>query len=397
MLIGKFLIQHSSFPIFLALSPTFSKIEPMLARLSVWRYFDIWLTAAVLLLTAYGILMIRSAVTGAPAFEGLPTQQIIWAVAGIIIMLVVAAIDYRVLTSSHWYIYAALVALLVFVVAAGQVNNDARRWIQVTSGFQIQPSEFGRIFITITFGQFLANRQKRINQFSNTITTLIYIGIPISLIFIQPDLGMSVLYIVIWFTMIWLAGLPMSHFATLAVISVIAAVIVYPNLADYQKARITTFVNPEEANPEDIFNIDQAEISVGSGGLWGKGFMQGTQSQLGFLRVQHTDFIFSMITEEMGLIFGSLIILSLMTFILMRILRAAALSPDPAGKYICTGIAAVLFFQTFVSVGMNLRLLPVTGLTLPFVSYGGSSLITLFLAIGVVQSVLMRHRKQEFG
>lgn len=369
----------------------------MLPRLSVWRYFDIWLTAAVLLLTAYGILMIRSAVTGAPAFEGLPAQQIVWAVAGIIIMLAVAAVDYRVLTSSHWYIYVILVASLIFVVAAGQINNDARRWIQVTSNFQIQPSEFGRIFITITFGQFLANRQKRISQFSNTIATLIYIGIPIGLIFIQPDLGMSVLYIVIWFVMIWLAGLPMAHFATLAVIGVMSAVIVYPNLADYQKARITTFVNPEEADEEDIFNIDQAEISVGSGGLWGKGYMQGTQSQLGFLRVQHTDFIFSMLTEEMGLVFGSLIVLILMGFILMRILRAAALSPDPAGKYICTGIAAVLFFQTLVSVGMNVRLLPVTGLTLPFVSYGGSSLITLFLAIGVVQSVLMRHRKQEFG
>jgi rod shape determining protein RodA len=251
--------------------------------------------------------------------------------------------------------------------------------------------------MAITFGQFLARRQKRIHQFSNTITTLIYVGIPVALIFIQPDLGMSILYLVLWFVMIWLAGLPLSHFLTLAVIGVIAAVTVYPNLADYQKARITTFVNPEEADDEDIFNIDQAEISIGSGGLWGKGYMQGTQSQLGFLRVQHTDFIFSMLTEEMGMIFGSLVVLSLMGFILIRILRAANMSPDPAGKYICTGIAAVLFFQTVVSIGMNVRLLPVTGLTLPFVSYGGSSLVTLFLAIGVVQSVLMRHRKQEFG
>ncbi len=369
----------------------------MFSKTSVWRHFDIWLIAAVLLLTAYGILMIRSAVTGAPAFQRLPGQQVVWAIVGIIITLVVAAIDYRYLTSSHWYIYIGLILSLIFVVAAGQINNDARRWIQVTTNFQIQPSEFGRILITVTFAQFLAHRQKRINRFSNTIATLVYVGIPVGLIFIQPDLGMSVLYLVIWFVMVWLAGLPLSHFVTIAVIGVVTAVIVYPNLADYQKARVTTFFNPEDANEEDIFNVDQAEISVGSGGLWGKGYMQGTQSQLGFLRVQHTDFIFSMLTEEMGLIFGSLVVLSLMSFILMRILRAASLSPDPAGKYICTGIAAVLFFQTFVSVGMNVRLLPVTGLTLPFVSYGGSSLITLFLAIGVVQSVLMRQRKQEFG
>lgn len=369
----------------------------MLDKTSVWRHFDIWLTAAVLLLTAYGILMIRSAVTGAPAFEPLPGQQFQFAMAGIIIMLVFASIDYRILTSAHWYIYLGLVLLLIFVVIAGQINNLAQRWIQVTPNFQIQPSEFGRIFIAITLGQFLARRQKRIHQFSNTIVTLIYVGIPVALIFVQPDLGMSILYLVIWFVMIWLAGLPLSHFLTLAVIGGIATVLVYPNLADYQKARITTFVNPAEADEEDIFNIDQAEISIGSGGLWGKGYMQGTQSQLGFLRVQHTDFIFSMLTEEMGLVFGSLVVLSLMGFILIRILRAANMSPDPAGKYICAGIAAVLFFQTVVSIGMNVRLLPVTGLTLPFVSYGGSSLVTLFMAIGVVQSVLMRHRKQEFG
>ena len=168
-------------------------------------------------------------------------------------------------------------------------------------------------------------------------------------------------------------------------------------MADYQQERITTFVNPEEADEDDIFNIEQAQISIGSGGWWGKGYLNGTQSQLGFLRVQHTDFIFSVVTEEMGLLFGSLVVLLLMGFILWRILRVAALTPDPAGKFICVGIATVIFFQTAVNIGMNVRVVPVTGLTLPFVSYGGSSLTTLFIAIGIVQSVLMRHRKQEFG
>ena len=372
----------------------------MLSPTSVWRHFDIWLTAAILLLTAYGILMIRSAVTGAPAFADLPAQQIQWTATGVVIMMAIASIDYRYLTSSHWYVYGGLVLSLVLVLFIGTstVGIGAERWLEVPgTGFLIQPSEFGRIFIAVTFGQFLANREKRIHRFSNTLITLLYVGIPVALIFVQPDLGMSILYLVIWFVMLWLAGLPLSHFIVLAMIGVVAAVTVYPNLADYQQDRITTFINPEEADEEDIFNINQAEISVGSGGLWGKGYMQGTQSQLGFLRVQHTDFIFSMLTEEMGLIFGSLVVLGLMGFILMRILRAAMISPDPAGKFICAGIAAVLFFQTIVSVGMNLRLLPVTGLTLPFVSYGGSSLVTLFMAVGVVQSVLMRHRKQEFG
>ncbi len=368
----------------------------MTERTSVWRYFDIWLAAAVLLLTAYGILMIRSAVTGAPALEGHPVRQLYWAAAGLVVMLVFAAIDYRYLASAHWYIYGLLVLALIFVVVAGQINNDARRWISL--GFiEIQPSEFGRVFIALTFSQFLASRRDRINRFSNTIVSLIYVGLPIGLIFLQPDLGMSLLFIVLWFVIIWLAGLPLSHFLILAALGILGGVLIYPNLADYQKARITTFLNPEAASPEDVFNVDQAVISVGTGGLFGKGYLQGTQSQLGFLRVQHTDFIFSVITEEMGLVFGAFVVLGLMGFILWRIIRVANITPDPVGKLACTGIAAILFFQTVVSVGMNVRIVPVTGLTLPFVSYGGSSLITLFMAIGVVQSILMRHRKQDFG
>jgi rod shape determining protein RodA len=315
-------------------------------------------------------------------------------------MLFLASIDYRILTSSHWYIYGTFVLSLALVLIIGVSNAGigAERWLQVPGvNFFLQSSEFGRIFIAITFAQFLANRQNHINQFSNTILTLVYIGIPMALIFFQPDLGMSLLFIVVWFVIIWLGGLPLSHFIILAVIGVASLFVIYPNLQDYQKERITTFVNPEAANEDYVFNINQAEISIGSGGWLGKGYGQGTQSQLGFLRVQHTDFIFSVIVEEMGLLLGALVVLGLMAFILLRILRVASLTPDPAGKYMCAGIAAILFFQTMVSVGMNVRILPVTGLTLPFVSYGGSSLITLFIAIGIVQSVLMRHRKQEFG
>ncbi|MFZ1400500.1 MAG: FtsW/RodA/SpoVE family cell cycle protein, partial [Candidatus Promineifilaceae bacterium] len=305
---------------------------------------------------------------------------------------------YRVLTSSHWYIYAGLILALILVLVAGALGNETRRWIEIPGiGIRIQPSEFGRIFLPVTFGQFLANRHSRMNQFSNTIISLIYVGVPIALIFVEPDLGMSVLYVSVWFVMIWLAGLPLSHFAILAVLGVGTIAAVFPFLAEYQQERITTFVNPEDADEDDIFNIEQAQISIGSGGWWGKGYLNGTQSQLGFLRVQHTDFIFSVVTEEMGLLFGSLVVVLLLGFILWRILRVAWLTPDMAGKFICVGIATVIFFQTAVNIGMNVRLVPVTGLTLPFVSYGGSSLTTLFIGIGIVQSVLMRHRKQEFG
>lgn len=367
----------------------------MQQRTSVWRYFDIYLAAAVILLSSYGVLMIRSAITGEPNFVGFEIRQAGFAMLGIVVMLIVASIDYRYFTSAHWYVYAFFIGLLALVLVLGQVNNSAQRWIPV-GPLLLQPSEFGRTFFAITFAQFLATRRRYMAQFSNTIITLAYFGVPLLLIFVQPDLGMTILYMVIWFVMMVMAGLRLSHFVTLFIIGAIAAVAAVPFLADYQLNRITTFVDPE-SDPEQAFNVDQAVISVGSGGWFGKGYMNGTQSQLGFLRVQHTDFIFSMISEEMGFFFGSAFVLLLLGFILFRILRVASLSPDPAGRYICVGIAGFLFFQTAVNVGMNIRLLPVTGLTLPFVSYGGSSLLSLYISIGVVQSVLMRHRKQEFG
>lgn len=364
-------------------------------RTSVWRYFDLWLTAAVILLTAYGVLMISSAITGAPAFADLARQQIIFAVFGFVIMLAVASIDYRIITSSHWYIYIGLLAALALVLIVGTLGNASRRWFDLGI-FNLQPSEIGRILMSVTFGQFLAQRQHLMNRFSNTILSLAYVGAMIALIFIQPDLGMSILFIVIWFVMMFMAGLPLRHFLTLAGAGLVGLVIVIPLLADYQRERLTAFINPE-AVPEQAFNIDQALISIGTGGWFGQGYLQGSQTQLGFLRVQHTDFIFSVITHEMGMIFGSAVVLGLIGVILLRILQVASMTTDPAGRFACVGIAGGIFFQTVVNVGMNVRILPVTGLTLPFVSYGGSSLVTMFLAVGVVQSIRMRHRKQEFG
>lgn len=192
----------------------------MFSRTSTWRYFDVWLVAAVLLLTAYGVLMIRSAITGAPAFAPLPAAQVRWAAIGFGIMLIFASVDYRVLTSIHWYIYLGLIAALIFVLVAGAFGNETRRWIQITPEIRIQPSEFGRVFLAVTFAQFLAHRRHKIHQFSNTITAVVYIAIPVALIFLEPDLGMSLVFLVLWFVMIWLAGLPLTHFMLLALIGI---------------------------------------------------------------------------------------------------------------------------------------------------------------------------------
>ena len=184
-------------------------------RTSIWRHFDLWLTAAVILLTVYGILMIRSAVTGAPAFEDLPQRQAAFAIVAAVILVAISALDYRILTSSHWYIYIGLVLALILVLIVGTIGNASRRWFDL--GFiNLQPSEIGRILLAVTFAQFLAQRQQFIGRFSNTLLALVYVGIPIAFIFIKADLGMSLLYLVMWFVMIFMAGLPVTHFGALA-------------------------------------------------------------------------------------------------------------------------------------------------------------------------------------
>lgn len=362
---------------------------------SVWRYFDVWLTTAVIVLTLYGVLMISSAITNVPNFVGFERRQLIWMALGLTAMFIMAAIDYRVLTSAHWYIYIGLVTLLALVPVIGESRNNVVGWIPL-GPLSFQPAELLRVLLPITLGKFLANRQHNMNKLSNTIASLVYIGIPIVLLFIQPDLGMSILIVVIWFGIIMLAGLPLRHFWILFFAGVILVAVAYPQLEPYQQARITIFLDPE-SDIEQSRNVTQAVISIGSGGWFGQGYRQGPQAQLGFLRVQHTDFIFAVISEEMGFFFGSLVVVGLIGFIILRVLRVASITRDPAGRYLCVGIATLLFFQTIVSVGMNVQLLPVTGLTFPFVSYGGSSLLTLYLGLGIVQSVLMRHRKQAFG
>ncbi len=362
-----------------------------------WKYFDIWLFGGVIILNLYGVLMIRSAVSGVTAWESYPQTQIMWMVIGLGFAFFFTLVDYRYLATMHWYIYIGLLLLLIYLLVSGQECNFTRRCISVGSRFAFQPSEFGRVFILISLSQIIVTRRKYMARFSNTILTLLYMLIPASLVFLQPDFGMSILFVSIWFVINWLAGLRISHFVILFVLGILSLLVLYPNLQPYQQERFATFINPQNADEEDLYNIVQSEISVGSGGLFGKGYFQGTQSQLGYLRVQHTDFIFSVIVEEMGLFFGALPILFLEGFILWRILKISLSTHDLVGTLISSGVAFILFFQMFVNVGMNLQLVPVTGLTLPFVSYGGSSLLTLYIGIGIVQSVSLRQRKQAFG
>ncbi len=276
---------------------------------------------------------------------------------------------------------------------AAELTAGTLRWLDFRL-FPVQPSEIAKIIIIIITAKILADRDGEMNKFRNLALSMALIAPPLALIFLQPDLGTTIIIAVVWLVMVLMGGIHLFHVGLLGLVALLASPVVWLTMADYQRDRVLLFVNPDQADP-GYFNIQQALISIGSGGLLGKGFSIGTQNQLHFLRVRHTDFIFSVIGEELGML-GALLLFALIFALIWRIMRAADLSGDPFGRLICVGIAALIFFQSFVNLGVNLGLLPVTGTPLPFVSFGGSSLFASLIALGLVQSVLMRRKTLDF-
>jgi rod shape determining protein RodA len=362
---------------------------------SFWRQFDYVLLGATIILVVFGILMIRSATTNAidPDLIRRVPDQIRYAIIGLGLIFVLAAVDYRLLGGMHVWLYLGMTGLLVLVLLLGQVGDaGAQRWIDV--GIRIQPSEIGKVLVIVTLGHHLSQRYHRLDRLTTILSSFLHIGVPTLLIFAQPDLGTAIVFIIIWLTLIWAAGLRLKHITLFVLAVILATPAIWSQMQPYQRERITTFLvrNPTEQRHGAEYNIRQAEISIGSGGFIGKGYANGTQSQLRFLRVRHTDFIFSVIAEEFGFL-GGVSVMALIAVILARIMRGARMAVDPLGSMICYGVASIIFFQTVVSIGMNLGMLPVTGLTLPFVSSGGTSLLSILAGIGLAQSVIIRRRR----
>jgi len=359
--------------------------------LQTWRRFDYVLLVAVLALVVFGIMMIDSATQDAiddDIISRVP-DQISFAIAGTVLLFVMAAIDYRLLGGVSQWLYLGMVLLLVIVLVFGvEGAGGARRWLNI--GIRIQPSEIGKLLIIISLSQFVADRYLNMNRLRTVFATMLHLAIPAALILSQPDLGTTIVYGVIWALIVWSAGLRLRHLALLISVGLLLLVLVYPVLRTYQRERIETFLQPDPGS-DAYYNIRQALIGIGSGGVFGKGYYVGSQNTGRFLRVRHTDFIFSVIAHEFGMV-GGVAVLGVFALVLARILRGAREASDPLGSMICYGVAAVIFFQTTVSIGMNLNLLPVTGLTLPFVSSGGTSLLFTMAGIGLVQSVIVRRR-----
>jgi len=357
----------------------------------LWRSFDWILLGTVIVLIVYGIAMISSATRGTTDLADYWRRQALFAGSGLIILLLVAVFDYRFYENLHRPLYMLTIALLVIVFVVGEITQGVQRWIGAQA---VQPSELAKIVVIIGLAKLLADRDGEMGQLRHLVLSLGYILVPMILIYLQPDLSTSLMLGLIWLAMILMAGVQVIHLGVLALAGVLATPVIWLTLQDYMRQRILLFLDPQ-ANPDDYYNIQQALISIGSGGWLGKGFGNGTQSQLHFLRVRHTDFIFSVIGEELGLL-GAIVLFALFTILLWRILRVAAIAQDPFGRLICVGVAIVIFAQTGVNIGVNLGVLPVTGLPLPFVSYGGSSLWTFLIALGLVESVAMRHKKLDF-
>lgn len=364
-----------------------------------WRYFDFALLAVMLILASFGVVMIHSATMGTSLggwnLSGLPLRQVLYLAAGLVLLLLLASLDYRYLEYVRWPLYGLNLALLALVLFLGRQSYGAVRWFDL-GFFDLQPSELAKPLLVITLGAFLARRGEKVRSLGTFLLSLLHLLLPVALIFRQPDLSTAAVLAAIWLAMVWAAGVRPAYLLALLFLSLPLGFLAWRFLLeDYQKARLLLFLDPYRDLWGGGYNILQAWTAIGSGGWLGRGYGQGIQSQLHFLPVRHSDFIFAVVCEEFGFL-GALALLALFFVFLWQILQVAARAGDAFGRLIACGVAGGLAFQVLVNVGMNVGLLPVTGLPLPLVSYGGSSLLSTCLALGLVQSVSVHRRRSAF-
>ena len=355
----------------------------------LYYHIDWALLIAILSLCALGVVMIYST-TSDPTrgASRLFVTQLYAIVIGLGALVVMLAIDYRAFTDKSHLIYIGLIALLVYVMFFGMVQMGARRWIPLRV-FNLQPSEFAKVGVALVLAKFFGDNRGAPGWTDLAIAGGLT-GIPFFLIVKEPDLGTAVTLLPIFLAVAYLAGMRMKILGMLAVCAVLAAPIAWKfALKDYQKTRISTFLDPSQDAKGAGYQQIQARVTVGSGGLTGKGFRQGTQGQLRFLPVAHNDFIFSVLAEEQGFA-GVLVALGLYLFVILRTLEAARLAKDRLGAYLVLGVLASFTFQVVYNITMSAGLAPVKGLTLPLMSYGGSSLIATLAGFGLVLNVRMR-------
>lgn len=323
-------------------------------------------------------------------------KQLLFMGIGIVIWFFLIFFDYRWLIPGTFVIYPISLVLLVAVLLFGTELYGAKRWLSI-GGFSYQPSELAKLGVILAISFLLSRRKADINKPLWALGVIVLTAVPFLLIYKEPDLGTALVFLPIVGSILFAAHLKLRWILALVVLLLATAPILYMNLKPYQKERIHTFLNPE-SDPTDLgWNAVQANLAVGRGGVTGKGFMEGTHCSLGYLprTVANSDFIFPVIAEETGFI-GAFFLLTLYAVLMFSILRTAMLAPDDFGRYLCVGVGALLMTHVAVNIGMCIRLLPITGLPLPLVSYGGSFMVSMMIYLGIIQSVYANRKQESF-
>jgi len=352
------------------------------------------MVVTVLLLCIYGMVAVFSATQASAQSGGDPyfllKKQVLSIVIGLIGLLIASFSNYNSFKRYMIPLYLLNIAILIIVPFIGHTVNGAKSWVNIGS-FQLQPSEFSKLLLIVTLASFFALRRTQLEGIRDLAASLFHIGVPLLLVLAQPDLGTAMCYVAILLGMMLVAGFPARHFAIIILAGIIVgfAAIQFHLVKPYQVDRLTVFVNPDNDPRGAGYNLLQSKIAVGSGQFSGKGLFSGTQTRLQFLPERHTDFIFSVIGEERGFI-GTSVLLFLFFILIMRGLRTAAFSKNLFGTLLAAGIVSLWIFQIMVNIGMTIGLMPITGIPLPFISYGNSSLIVHLVSVGILLNIYLK-------
>jgi len=354
------------------------------------KNFDFILLLIIFLINICGILAIYSASYDMAdgTFYSYYKKQILWFIMGILVFLFFSVVSYKRWIEYAYILYALGIILLILVLIIGHVGMGAQRWINI-GGFRLQPSETFKIIFVIILAYNFRDLSAKNLTFIDIIKKSSILIPPFILIFLQPDLGTAVIFLAVWGMVLLYRGITKWTFIFSLLAFIFSLPLLWFNLKAYQKNRVLTFLNPERDPFGSGYHVIQSKVAIGSGGVFGKGFLQGTQTHLKFLPERHTDFIFSLINEEFGLIGGSIILL-LFILLIYRIIQNAIETSEPTAKIICIAVASVTFFQVFVNSAMTVSLMPVVGIPMPFISYGGSSMLTFMALMGLVNSTKIR-------
>jgi rod shape determining protein RodA len=353
------------------------------------RDFDWPMFLIVLMICCVGVMQIYSATIGTQ-WDGYWWKQIIYIVAGLLLMWVVAQIDYHYLMGHVFSMYGVSVVALLGVFIFGKAAFGSARWISLPGGLKLQVSEFAKLVIILLVARFMTELKSDVLTLKDLLKVSALVFVPAILINIEPDLGTSLTYLPILGIGVFLAGMPWRYWAAIGVIFILILLPGYKYaLKDYQKERVKVLLGEDQDPRGSGYQVNQSKIAIGSGGMWGKGVTKGTQTRLRFLPVPDKDFIFSAFAEEHGFV-GVMLVLSFYLILLMQVVQNAQTAPDRAGMYICMGVAALVLFHILVNVGMVIGRMPVTGIPLPLMSYGGSSICSSFMMLGLVNNVRLR-------